>query len=914
MRKILAAFIWMLLFSPEVMAIENDHSDHTDWTAITADGGELSAGNYYLNGDITLTNNLTIPKDATVTLCLNGHKLTGNGDGTVIYISNGVHFTLCDCQEGNEVNKHYYAINENGKYVFTDEETEQYITGGVVTGGTGRMFGNAEGGAVYMDGGGALGDDTGVFTMTGGTIAGNEAAYSGGGVYIYGTFIMSGNAQIVGNTTGSGGGGGVCLASSDAVFTMNDNASVCYNHAIGGGGVKVNGSTCTMNDNASISYNTCSEDGAGLFVVGNANTIPPASLTMNGKATVSNNKVSNTEGLGGGICFFIGKTSFTMNDQASVSSNTTGFVGGGVYMYNTVASIKDEASISNNSATYGGGLFIDTETCKIEGGTLENNQATTAGSAVYVNPDGNLEVAKGYIEGTFVKEDETSVMSLSGGYFTEDPSDYISEGCVVQSVSEVHNEITYTYRICKPQEQPSADGLQVTSQTSNSLSIAYTASITEGYGALLFAYAEGVEATEPTSEWVNASTDTGTPTVTFNNLKEGTAYTIFIRFAGNETYIQSEKSSKTFTTKSKATPTFNEWIVEGKTYDGDPIVIIPPTLTGIEGVEVTGNVVLSYQKDNAPLEAAPTDAGIYTVIATYPGDENYKSVVSEPVAFTIERAQLDEDIIHIDGEPNVSLDLEVGSTEVTAIVESEIDLSGGTWAWKSSDESVATVTPKEQPITRATFTSRSTATVTAVGIGTTTITAAYTTTNYMGTVSYTLTVAKAEEPATPVIPDMPEYYNIVVDECEGVTVETSSTVVREGQSMTFTIDVAEGYTDEDMTVKVKRSLFGYIEVIEPNDEGIYEVKNIYTDIYITVDGVEEEEEETPTGMEDVESAKVYTKDGSIYVETPQRVTVSIVSMTGAVVEQAEQIGQKRYDLPRGIYIIGIGEERYKVRN
>ena len=154
----------------------------------------------------------------------------------------------------------------------------------------------------------------------------------------------------------------------------------------------------------------------------------------------------------------------------------------------------------------------------------------------------------------------------------------------------------------------------------------------------------------------------------------------------------------------------------------------------------------------------------------------------------------------------------------------------------------------------------------------------------------------------------------MVEECEGVTVETSSDVVREGQSMTFTIDIAEGYTDEDMTVKVKRSLFGYTEVIEPNDEGIYEIKNIYTDIYITVDGVEEEEEETPTGMEDVESAKVYTKDGSIYVQTPKQEQVQIISISGSVLKNETQIGLQRYDLPRGIYIIGIGEERYKVRN
>ena len=254
------------------------------------------------------------------------------------------------------------------------------------------------------------------------------------------------------------------------------------------------------------------------------------------------------------------------------------------------------------------------------------------------------------------------------------------------------------------------------------------------------------------------------------------------------------------------------------------------------------------------------------------------------------------------------------------------------WDWESSNPEIATVEmfePSETvtPSTRAggegTGSNESKALVTPVSEGEAKITVTYNSPKYKGTKSYTITVKTKEEPTdpeepedpeTPVIPDMPEYYNIMVDECEGVTVETSSTVVREGQSMTFTVDVAEGYTSEDMTVKVKRSLFGYTEVIEPNDEGIYEIKNIYTDIYITVDGVEEEEEETPTGMEDVESAKVYTKDGSIYVQTPKQEQVQIISISGSVLKNETQIGLQRYDLPRGIYIIGIGEERYKVRN
>ena len=169
-----------------------------------------------------------------------------------------------------------------------------------------------------------------------------------------------------------------------------------------------------------------------------------------------------------------------------------------------------------------------------------------------------------------------------------------------------------------------------------------------------------------------------------------------------------------------------------------------------------------------------------------------------------------------------------------------------------------------------------------------------------------------EEPEEPVIPDYPDYYNIYVDECEGVTVLTSTNVVREGNSMTFTIEVAEGYTDDNLTVKVKRSLFGYTEVIEPNEEGKYEVRNIYTEIYITIEGVTEEE--TPTGIEELGSTAVYTQEGAIYVRTPQRATVSIVSLTGAIVKKAEQTGTQRYDLPRGIYIVDVAGQRYKVRN
>ena len=341
--------------------------------------------------------------------------------------------------------------------------------------------------------------------------------------------------------------------------------------------------------------------------------------------------------------------------------------------------------------------------------------------------------------------------------------------------------------------------------------------------------------------------------------------------------------------------------VEKKEYDGEA----PEVTVTVDGDESSEKFTVSYiyskieDGHETELEEAPTDAGSYKVTVTVKGtgkadDQGYAYTETE-VKLDVEFA-IDQASVELKFEQEAVEKLTTDGTFTNPITGVPADV---TITYSSSDEAIATVNGQGE--------------VTILKAGEVTISASINNTNYIpNKASYTLKIQEPEpDPETPVIPDMPKYYNIMVEECEGVTVETSSDVVREGQSMAFTIDVAEGYTVENMTVKVKRSLFGYTEVIEPNNEGIYEIKNIYTDIYITVDGVEEV---TPTGMEDVESAKVYTKDGSIYVQTPQQEQVQIISISGAVLKSETQVGLQRYDLPRGIYIIGIGEERYKVRN
>ena len=163
-----------------------------------------------------------------------------------------------------------------------------------------------------------------------------------------------------------------------------------------------------------------------------------------------------------------------------------------------------------------------------------------------------------------------------------------------------------------------------------------------------------------------------------------------------------------------------------------------------------------------------------------------------------------------------------------------------------------------------------------------------------------------------IVPDAPKYYNIYEDEiCEGVTVEFSRDVVKEGQSVLVTITVDEEFDATKMTLKFKRSLFGYWEDLtltpteNPNE---YIIQNIYTDIYVRAEGA------VPTGIEQIAGAQVYTRDGSLFVRTPQPEQVLVISASGAILKNERFAGLRQFDnLSRGVYIICIGNERFKVR-
>lgn len=221
---LLTALVVAALALPATALAAGEHDSHSNgWTELTADTTTLSGGSYYLSGDVVYSGT-EITVSGEVILCLNGQELDLNKQH--ISVGSGASLTLCDCS-----------------------------TGGVLTGGS-----DIHGGGVYVGGGGT-------FTMTGGNITGNTAA-AGGGVYVDegGTFTMEGGS-INNNTTTSGGGGGVMI--NEGTFTLSGGSitgNATNDETFGfGGGVCLYG-TFYLSGDAIIQGNTKAGTADNLYL------------------------------------------------------------------------------------------------------------------------------------------------------------------------------------------------------------------------------------------------------------------------------------------------------------------------------------------------------------------------------------------------------------------------------------------------------------------------------------------------------------------------------------------------------------------------------------------------------------------------------------------------------------------------
>lgn len=235
--------LWTLLLAlgaALALCVGAGAADFTGWTALmdTHGGQTLFSGEYYLDGDVTISQTITV--SGTVTLDLNGFVLKYENDqthGSVIKVEGGGKLTIKDSRKDDTTAVHKFDTT-NVLWVLNETNGTETIQGGVITGGTGTQWDQYyRGGGVYVTPGGTL-------TMNGGSIVGCSANGNGlslgGGVYLdssansnAGTFTMDGG-RIIGCT--ADGGGGVLVA-LECHFTMNTGAVIQSCTAQMGGGV-----------------------------------------------------------------------------------------------------------------------------------------------------------------------------------------------------------------------------------------------------------------------------------------------------------------------------------------------------------------------------------------------------------------------------------------------------------------------------------------------------------------------------------------------------------------------------------------------------------------------------------------------------------------------------------------------------
>jgi hypothetical protein len=148
-----------------------------------------------------------------------------------------------------------------------------------------------------------------------------------------------------------------------------------------------------MEGKASVTGNKTGANGGGAYNNG--------TFTMQDSATVSGNTSSGRDG-GGGV---YNQGTFTMQGSATVSGNTASS-GGGVYNKGKFT-IRDSASLSGNTTSggwrnCGGGVYNDDGPFTMEGGAISSNTASEGGG-IYI-AGGTFTMQDGAISGNTANE------------------------------------------------------------------------------------------------------------------------------------------------------------------------------------------------------------------------------------------------------------------------------------------------------------------------------------------------------------------------------------------------------------------------------------------------------------------------------------------------------------------------------
>ena len=314
--------------------------------------GQVMCANNNDNGSGVYVNGGTLNLYSGQIASSKGQKGTdpNNRYGGGVYVDNGGTFNMY----GGVITKN--DANYGGGVCVTGTNSKFNMHGGTITKNTANHGGGVyvEGGKFTMNGtssitdniangkngkngtsGGVYVSNNGTFTMNGGTISGNTANSTDGGVGVYrGTapakFEMNGGT-ITGNTASQGGGVGVHRV--DSTFIMNGGTISGNTATNNGGGVYVEGGTFTMHDGTiggtiEGDANTANQDGGGVYVSSGTFTMSDGRITGNHNNGVFVSNSANTTFTVSGAPTVMGNTRESADSNVFLAGSQTITIGG----------------------------------------------------------------------------------------------------------------------------------------------------------------------------------------------------------------------------------------------------------------------------------------------------------------------------------------------------------------------------------------------------------------------------------------------------------------------------------------------------------------------------------------------------------------------------------------------------------
>jgi hypothetical protein len=258
-----------------------------------------------------------------------------------------------------------------------------------------------------------------------------------------------------------------------------------------------------------------------------------------------------------------------------------------------------------------------------DGGTYNGNPYIAVGSAVGV--DGKTAVA-GTFSYTYYASDGTTVLSgaptNAGNYYVT--AAFTSSGSNYTNANSA--KTSFTIGAAKPTVSVTDGGIYNGKPFPATGSAVGVDGVTSVAGSFTYAYYTGSSATGASS--ATAPTNAGT-------------YTVVATFTSSDPNYTGGSAQTTFTIGA-AKPTVS--VTDGGIYNGKPF---PATgsAVGVDGVtSVAGIFSYAYYTGSSasgtPLAAAPTNAGTYTVVATFTSSDPNYTGGSAQTTFTISTATL----------------------------------------------------------------------------------------------------------------------------------------------------------------------------------------------------------------------------------------------------------------------------------